>query len=373
MAIYHCSVSVISRKGRSVCAAAAYCAAEKIKDERTGITHDFTHKGGVLYSEIIAPAGSPVWATNRAELWNHAEQREEKSTRHAIATTAREFRLALPHELNSGERITLTRAFGQYLVNNYGVAVDFSIHAPDKEGDDRNFHVHMLISDRSLTDAGFAGKLRVLSPQNGGRKHLVAIRKQWAESVNSILERSGFHEFIDHRSFKSQLIDREPTIHLGVAATALERRGDVTERGNFNRKVAEINAIREERETLGAKLHAQELENIELGNEADEVVAIEEADTATIIEYIPTTHSTFTAQDVDEAARRISDPAQRKRTDALSDQHWLDQLKATVARNPSATKITNKDYMKIAKAKAKADYELSRMLERDHPSLGRGR
>ena len=73
MAIYHCSASVISRRYRSACAAAAYCAAEKITDERTGLTHDYTRKDGVMHSEILAPAGTPAWATIRREQERSSE------------------------------------------------------------------------------------------------------------------------------------------------------------------------------------------------------------------------------------------------------------------------------------------------------------
>ena len=76
MAIYSLHVKTVSRSaGRSVVAAAAYRAAENIADERLGVVWDFTRKYGVLHSEIMAPAGAPSWASDRAELWNAAEQR----------------------------------------------------------------------------------------------------------------------------------------------------------------------------------------------------------------------------------------------------------------------------------------------------------
>ena len=56
MAIYHCSIKVISRgKGKSAVAAAAYRAGEKITNEFDGMTHDYTHKGGVVHTEILLP------------------------------------------------------------------------------------------------------------------------------------------------------------------------------------------------------------------------------------------------------------------------------------------------------------------------------
>ena len=90
MAIYSLHVKAVSRSsGRSVVAAAAYRAAEKMVDDRLGVVWDFTAKRGVLQSEIIAPAGAPEWALDRAELWNAAERAEDKSTRRSSATNTR--------------------------------------------------------------------------------------------------------------------------------------------------------------------------------------------------------------------------------------------------------------------------------------------
>ena len=310
MAVYYLSAKTISRGSeRSACAAAAYCAAEKISDERTGLTFDFTNKGGVIYSEIIAPTGSPALATIRTELWNGAEQAEEKSTRRAKATTAREIIVALPHELYRDAQIALAREFALYFVNTYGVAVDFSIHEPSKEGDQRNYHVHFMLTDRRITDAGFAGKVREFNVANGGRANMTAIRKQWGEIANRFLDRAGVHNGIDHRSNKSQGLDREATIHLGVAATALERRGVVTERGNWNRNIIKINELRAKSEELD---------------------------------------------------------------ETISEQHKLGQLKATETSKPSAINMTLDEIIREAKAEAKVARELQRTLALDHSSRDRG-
>lgn len=53
MAMFHCSIKIISRaSGRSAVASAAYRSGEKLYNDETGITHDFTKKGGVVFSEI---------------------------------------------------------------------------------------------------------------------------------------------------------------------------------------------------------------------------------------------------------------------------------------------------------------------------------
>ena len=159
MAIYHLSVSVISRgKGRSIIGAAAYCTASRLVDQRTGLIHDFRQKEGVLHSEILLPEGAPPWACDRETVWNQAEKAEDASTRRATATTGREFKFALSTELSEADRLAATRDFAAYIVRTLGVVADFSIHAPDRQGDERNFHVHLLISDRAIAPTGFSTK-----------------------------------------------------------------------------------------------------------------------------------------------------------------------------------------------------------------------
>lgn len=337
MAIYHCSAKTISRSaGRSACAAAAYRAGEKITDKRTGITHDFTRKDGVLYSEIFLPAGSPSWATNRSELWNSAELAEEKSTRRATATTAREFIIALPHELNSDDQLSLAREFAQYLVTTYGVAVDLCIHEPSKDGDKRNNHAHLLITDRRITDTGFAGKVRELNIANGGRANIVSIREHWAKITNRFLQKAGLHEGIDRRSYKALGINREATTHLGVVATALERRGVATKRGNRNRVARVINALREECEKIGESMPALEL--AETSGQPTKVL---------------------------EAAPKLAA--------TLSEQHKSAQQKDTETQKPLASKMTHEERIKEAMLKAKASKARRRLFERDQLMLDRGR
>ncbi len=127
MAIYHMSMKPIARSGgRSAVASAAYRAAVRLKNERDGLVHDFSSRQGVEHAEIVLPAGvSGYWARKRSALWNAAERAEKRSD----ARVAREFEIALPHELRSDRRVALSRAFAQDLANRYGAAVDFAIHA----------------------------------------------------------------------------------------------------------------------------------------------------------------------------------------------------------------------------------------------------
>ncbi|HIF5740202.1 TPA: MobQ family relaxase, partial [Enterobacter kobei] len=159
MAIYHLSVKTISRSaGRSATAAAAYRAGAKVTDERTGEIHDYTKKSGVVSTNLILPSNAPDWAHDREQLWNAAEQAETRKN----STVAREFEVALPDELPPSERLRLSHDFARELVARHGCAADVAIHAPSKEGDDRNHHAHILLSTRRLGLEGFGEKTREL-------------------------------------------------------------------------------------------------------------------------------------------------------------------------------------------------------------------
>lgn len=247
MAIFHCNAHPIGRgSGRSIVAAAAYITASKITDERTGLIHNFRNKSGVIFAEIMPPNDAPSWSSDRDKVWNYAEQAENKSTRRATATTGREFRIAIPNELASEARISVVREFVLYLVNTYSAIADYAIHAPSKDGDEKNFHAHILISDRVLENTGFSKKIRVLNVANGGRCAINEIRSKWAHIANRYLEAAGVHSRIDHRSNAARGIDAEPTVHLGQRASGMERKGEASDIGDINRAINARNALRQQ-------------------------------------------------------------------------------------------------------------------------------
>lgn len=253
MAIYHLSVKAVSRaKGRSATAAAAYRAAMKILDERTGLLHDYSRKHGVAHTEILAPDDSPSWARERDRLWNEAEQAE----RRVNSTVAREFEVALPNELTAGQRLTLARDLANQIVIRHRCAVDIAIHAPNPAGDERNHHAHLLLTTRRLTESGFTEKTRELDDLKTGE--VVYWRERWAGIVNEHLARHGQESRLDHRSLEDQGEAREPTQHLGPAITSMERRGIRTEVGWRMREeanerlqlAAELGRIERERQAI---------------------------------------------------------------------------------------------------------------------------
>ena len=238
MAIYHLSVKTVSRSaGRSATAAAAYRAGVEITDERTGEIHDYTRKGGVESAELVLPAGAPEWAADRAALWNAAEQAETRKN----STVAREFEIALPEELSPAERQRLARDLAREIVERHGCAADVAIHAPGKEGDNRNHHAHILLSTRRLGPEGFTEKTRELDDQKTGPQIVTQWRERFASLQNERLREAGIEARVDHRTLEAQGIDREPTRHLGPAATGYERRtGEPSrKRMDFEAEIAE--------------------------------------------------------------------------------------------------------------------------------------
>lgn len=235
MASYHLSVKTVKRSaGRSATAAAAYRSASVIACEREGREHDYTAKRGVEACFILTPDDAPKWAQDRAALWNAAEARETRSN----SVTAREWELALPSEISDAARIEIAQAFAQALVERYGVAADVAIHAPHREGDQRNHHAHILTTTRVLSAEGLTDKTRILDAASTGGPEIEAMRGVWAELQNHALELAGQKERVDHRSLEAQReealslgdvlkaeeLDREPELKLGPAANAIERR-----------------------------------------------------------------------------------------------------------------------------------------------------
>lgn len=229
MAEYHLSTKIISRKaGRSSTAAAAYRAGEQIVDKRTGEIHDYTKKAGVMHSEVIMPEGCK-WQPDRAELWNAVEAKNKR----ADAQVAREFVVALPHELDENDRRKLAQGFARHIANEYSVAADLAIHAPSKQGDQRNYHAHILTTTNKLNEHGDLGnKARELDAiahgmnrhSHGQRNEIDRLRETWADMQNARLKEAGISARVDHRSLAAQGIERQPTQHLGPTATAIERR-----------------------------------------------------------------------------------------------------------------------------------------------------
>jgi Ti-type conjugative transfer relaxase TraA len=258
MAIYHCSMKPVSRSGgRSAVAAIAYRTATRMVNERDGVVHDFTAKAGVVHCEIVLPDGSDAkWALDRSALWNAVEFSEKRRD----ARLAREFEVALPHELNSDQRLALVRAFARDLADRHGAAVDFAIHAPGGASDIRNSHAHVMMTTRIVGPDGL-GEKTVIERENKwllnhdlptAQMQLREIRQSWETHANRALMRAGHEVRIDHRSHLERGLEIEPTEHMGVHASEIDRRGGSVSRTRIDEEAARRNAdlIREKPEQV---------------------------------------------------------------------------------------------------------------------------
>ena len=260
MAIYHLSIKIISRgKNKSAVAASAYRSGEKIKNEYDGIVHDFTRKGGIAHIEILLPQNAPQAFLDRGTLWNSVEKIEKSKN----SQLAREIEITLPKELNREKQIELVREYVKDNFVNVGMCADIALH--DKN--DGNPHAHILLTMRPLnedTTWGAKSKKEYILDENGEKVKLKngnyktrkinttdwneqykaeEWRKAWADITNKYLEENSIQDKVDHRSYQRQGIEQIPTIHMGVSATQMEKKGIATDRGNINREIKHQNAI----------------------------------------------------------------------------------------------------------------------------------
>ena len=237
MASFLARVQTIQRSaGRSAVAAAAYRAGASLTDERLAMEFDFAAKTGVEHTEVMAPEAAPRSLLDRQTLWNAAEKSEARKD----AVPAREILLALPHEMNFEQRKALVRAFVAEHVVARGMIADIAMHRPGQEGDQRNFHVHILVTTRTVGAEGFGKK----EPAWWSPQQVRDWRAGWAEIQNEHLRRhlGPSAPQVSHLSLAEQGLDRTPTVHLGPSATALERKDRRTDRGDRNRDVGVRNA-----------------------------------------------------------------------------------------------------------------------------------
>lgn len=263
MAIYHVSCSIKTGPTQSAVAASAYISGETIRRDldgtmkRYGRTERILDPGG-----IITPEHVPEGITDRASLWNTVEAIDGRR-----GQMCRSWNVALPHELSLDQQRALAQEFIERELVARGMIADWALHS-DAQG--QNPHLHILTTmrpivqgqdgcwkfgakARSITERDAAGRAICIGRDKAGHKRykkrklptidwnekstLVAIRAGWAAVANAHLERAGEAARIDHRSYADQGVEQLPTIHMGYAATAMERRGERSARGDTNRSI----------------------------------------------------------------------------------------------------------------------------------------
>ena len=319
MAIYHLSVKTVSRSaGRSATAAAAYRAGCKITDGRTGEIHDYTRKGGVQSATLIVPAEAAAWANDREVIWNAAEQAEKRKN----STVAREFEIALPSELSPAERQRLAVDFAHELVARHGCAADVAIHAPGKEGDNRNDHAHILLTTRRLTPEGMGEKTRELDDQKTGKELVTQWRERFATLQNERLREAGHAVQVDHRSHAERGLQAMPTWHLGPAATAIERRTGQRSRIGQDFDQAAAERLRKAQEAGQLERQAQAVDRSIIDLTGDLQAALRERDKAQeaqrLAEWEAQTTANAAAFKAERAAATGIDPRSRYHPDNIA-------------------------------------------------------
>ena len=278
MAIYHCSVSNVSRaKGSSSCATLAYISGEKVRDERTGELYSYNRQERVVSVGTILPESAPAEYADSKVLFNAIEKHETTDN----ARTAKKIQVALPKELGLDEQKNIVEDYIRHNITQEGYCATYAIHDGGKTG---NYHAHILIANRpvnakgqwaSLTKSTYAldengEKIPVIDETTGKQKErirkgkgvekvwkrvnveqnpldtkefLKQLRQEWAVEVNKHLEPS---QQIDSRSNADRGIDDKPTIHEGYAARAIEAQGGISERCQVNREIRAENLHRQE-------------------------------------------------------------------------------------------------------------------------------
>ena len=196
------------------------------------------------------------------DSWNSVEQIEKAKD----SQLARDIEAALPRELSREQQLALIRSFVKDNFVDKGMCADFALH--DKGNG--NPHVHILLTVRPLKESGQWGAKcrkvydldergqRIPDGKGGWKNHredttdwndkgnVELWRKAWADYVNRAQAAIGLSDRIDHRSYKRQGIDKIPSVHLGVAAFQMEKRGIKTRKGDLNRQIAADNKLLKE-------------------------------------------------------------------------------------------------------------------------------
>ena len=316
MAIYHLEAKVISRgAGRSACAASAYLSCSQILNDYDGIHHDYTRKSGLVWQQVFLPEFASQEWSDRAVLWNAVEANEKtKDSRLArefvvalpIELGKDQWTVLLTEYIQTNfvaEGMCADVAIHDTDGHNPHAHIMLTVRPLDERGkwQYKTEKEYLCVRDgeeRGFTAAEFKaaqangwekqyqyklGKKKVyMAPSAAEAQGLVQVskhpkstkygrqnpiaekwnseeqiviwRKAWADTTNAHLERAGADARIDHRSHAERGLDDQPTIHEGVVARALEKKGIIAERCEINRQIKADNALLRELKATVKKL-----------------------------------------------------------------------------------------------------------------------
>ena len=225
MAIFHVSVRTIARsRGQTAVDAAAFRAGLSLHDRRKRKRYDYRELQGVEETKFLVPSLAPSWAIDPEALWNEAEAAE----RRCDSTVARDFEIALPHELSPAQRSNLAFDIAQKLVDRYGFALQVSIHrSHGTEGNSLlNHHAHLLASTRRLDQSGFTEKTREWDSKRTGPHETRWFRTVAADTINEHLRLAGINAQVSAKSLAEQAREAKAKglIHEAEALSRLPQR-----------------------------------------------------------------------------------------------------------------------------------------------------
>ena len=318
MAIYHLEAKVVSRgAGRSAVAASAYLSCSRLYNDYDGIQHDYTKKQGLVWQEVFLPEYAPQEWKDREQLWNAVEEvetaKDSRLAREFVVALPIELNRVEQIELlqefireqfvsngmcadaaihdtdghNPHAHILLTvrpldeqgkwqyKTEKEYLCMKNGEERGFTaaeFRTAKNDGWEKQYpykvgkkKVYMTPSDAEVQGLVRAdkhpkstryGRQNPISERWNSEEQLAAWRAAWADVSNRYLERAGREERIDHRSNATRGLDEIPTIHEGVTAQALERKGIISDRCEINRQIKADNVLLRELKAEIKKLAA---------------------------------------------------------------------------------------------------------------------
>ena len=244
LAIYHCSVKIIGRsKGKSVIAAAAYRAGERLCDRETGITHDFTRKGGVMYREILLPGHAPKEYADRQTLWESVTRAEKKSN----AQLAREVEVHCRQSFPKNYSLQLSGNMHRAILCRGGMCADIAIH--DKGNG--NPHAHILLTTRPIKADGSWGakeKKDYARDENGERIPLID-KKTGMQKLGKGNEKLWKRVTVQANNWNDkENVEkwRKSWADICNRHLSMEQRGEMSDRCEYNRIVKQLNHVTKE-------------------------------------------------------------------------------------------------------------------------------
>lgn len=249
-------------KGQSAVDAASYISRSVLVSEYDGKTYRPKYHEDLVHCEINLPEYAPEEWLDRAVLWNSVELNEKQKN----AQLCRTLKAALPNDWSYELAEETVRDYVQRNFVSKGMCADWAIHDSVNQNGIHNLHFHLMLTLRPVEENGKWGakqrkeyildkdgnKIRNKSGR-GFKSRAVDVndwnekgnsrkwRKDLTDTINVVNDRIGLPEYWEHRSFKELGLEQEPTRHLGPIASALERKGICTEKGDANRAIMEHN------------------------------------------------------------------------------------------------------------------------------------